>query len=167
MQTISFIVAAGENDVIGRAGVMLPWHLSADLARFKQLTLGRPIIMGRKTYDTIGRALPGRRNIIISRNPSLEAPGCEVVTSLEAALGTAAQDGDGAVFVIGGSQIFEAAMPRANRIYLTRVHAAPEGDAYFVYDIAVWHEISREDYPADDKNEYAYSFIELRRNLIH
>jgi dihydrofolate reductase len=167
MQTISLIVAAGENDVIGRSGSMLPWHLSADLAHFKQLTLGRPIIMGRKTYDTIGRALPGRRNIVISRNPGFDAPGCEVVTSLEAALGTAAQDGDGEVFVIGGSQIFEAAMPKATLIHLTRVHAAPEGDAYFVCDLPQWHETSREDHTADANNEYAYSFIELRRNLIH
>jgi dihydrofolate reductase len=164
---ISLVVAAAENDVIGRTGTMLPWNLPDDLAHFREITRGRPIIMGRKTYDSIGRPLPKRRNIVISRQAGLIIPGCEVVASLDEAIVAALEDGDGEIFVIGGGQIFEQALPHAARIYLTRVHAEVEGDAYFRYDPKVWQEESREHHPKDEHNDYAFTFINLSRNLLN
>jgi dihydrofolate reductase len=160
---IALVVAAAENDVIGKTGSLLPWNLPSDLAHFRQVTAGRPIIMGRKTYDTIGRALPGRRNIIITHQSDLTIPGCQVVDSLEAAMAAAKIDGPGQVFVIGGGQIFEQALPLAKKIYLTRVHATPAGDTKFSFDTTGWSEVYREDHPADEKNQYPYSFINLVR----
>jgi dihydrofolate reductase len=160
---ISLLVAAADNDVIGRQGVMLPWHQGADLARFKQLTMGHPVIMGRKTYATIGRALPGRHNIIVTRNQELKAEGCTVVNSLNTALDVAEKDGSDEVFVIGGANVFSQTLSRADKLYLTRVHAHPDGDAYFRYDAADWKELSRQTHPADEKNDYSYTFINLER----
>jgi dihydrofolate reductase len=160
--SVALLVAAAENDVIGSPGTMLPWHLGADLVRFKQLTMGHPIIMGRKTFDSIGRALPGRLNIVISRDQTLRPEGVTVVSSLEKALQLASSQDD-LVFVIGGGQIFEQALPLADIIYLTRVHAAPQGDVTFTYDPSQWHERSREDHPADQRNEHPYSFITLTK----
>lgn len=158
---VTLIVAVAEHGVIGQ-GNALPWHLPGDLQRFKALTLGKPIIMGRKTFDSIGRPLPGRSNIVISRQPELRLPGCVVVASLPAAL-TAAGTAD-EVMIIGGAEIYRQALPLAQRIYLTRVHAAIPGDAVFpALDAAQWRELVREDYSADERHAYAYSFVTLER----
>jgi dihydrofolate reductase len=158
---ISLIVAVADNGVIGKKGVMLPWHLSADLAHFKGVTMGHPIIMGSTTYKTIGRPLPGRKNIVITRDTSFNAEGCTVVHSIEEAF-SAAEDADEA-FVIGGGAIYEQTLPLATKLYITQVHAQPDGDVYFTYSKDAWREIHREDHVADEKNEYDYSFIELIR----
>jgi len=144
---------------------MMPaWNLGTDMARFRDITKGHPIIMGRKTYDSIGRRpLPGRLNIVISRHPDFTAPDCKIVTTLEAALKTARATGTDEAFVIGGGAIYAEALPLADQIYLTRVHAAPPGDTYFRFPAAGWREISHEDHPADDQNDYPYSFITLER----
>lgn len=132
MARVSLIVAMARNGVIGRDGG-LPWHLPEDLRHFKELTLGKPIIMGRLTHESIGRPLPGRTNIVISRNPAHDAPGCVVVTSLADAIKHAATlvGVDGEVMVIGGAQIYREALPRADRLYLTRVEVDAEGDTVF------------------------------------
>lgn len=158
---VSIIVAADDHGGIGRQG-QLPWRLPDDLKRFKALTLGKPIVMGRKTWESIGRALPGRRNLVISRQPGFLAPGAEVVESLEAALAAVGDVPE--VCVIGGAEIYRLALPAAERVHLTRVHATVDADARFAdLDPAQWEEISREDRPADDRHPYPYSFIELRR----
>lgn len=159
---ISLIVAVAENGVIGKKGMVLPWRLPADLAHFKKVTFGKPIIMGRATYETIGRPLPGRLNIIVSRDRAYPAEGCTVVSSLEAALDAA---GDAAeVFIIGGGQIFEQALPLAEKMYLTRVHAEPEGDVFFRYNQTEWEESGVEYHRADQNNEYSYSFSLLTKH---
>jgi dihydrofolate reductase len=140
---LSLIAAVAANGVIGSDNA-LPWRLPADLKRFKALTLGHPVIMGRKTHESIGRPLPGRRNIVVSRNAAYGAEGCEVATSLEAAL-AACQDDDGEVFVIGGAQLYAAALPLAQRLYLTEIHAGFAGDAHFpAFDRNAWRETARE-----------------------
>lgn len=163
---ISIIVAVASNNVIGKTGIKLPWHLPADLAHFKQITMGHPIIMGRKTYQTIGRPLPGRLNIIITRNLDFKAPGCTVATSLNQALEIAKQADAQEAFIIGGSQIFQQALQLTDKVYLTEVHGSPEGDVYFEFDREKWQEVAHEDHVADDKNQFDYSFVELIRNLI-
>lgn len=155
---ISVIVAVADNGVIGAQGMMMPWHLGADLARFKKLTLGHPIIMGRKTYETIGRPLPGRTNIVISRNIDYEANGCTVVDSIQAALEQAQAKDSSEVFVIGGATIFKAVMPLADRLYLTQVHGRPEGDVYFNYNPADWRQESSLEIAADRRNDYPTNF---------
>lgn len=167
MNEIALIVAAGENDVIGRDGTMPAWDLPDDMARFRKITKGRPIIMGRKTYDSIGRPLPQRRNIVISRQEDLMIQGCDTATSLEAAIIAAREDGPGEIYVIGGGQIYKQALNFAAKIYLTRVHAEPEGDAFFSLDPEVWREDWREEHPADARNDHAFTFINLSRNLLH
>ena len=153
---ISLIVAAAENGVIGRQGE-LPWRLSDDLRRFKVITMGKPIVMGRKTWESIGRPLPGRHNIVITRQPGYAAEGCDVVSSVDAAI-AASGDAD-EIMIIGGSEIYELFLQRAERIYLTRVHAAIEGDARFMLpDNADWRLVSDERHAADDRNEFDYSF---------
>lgn len=161
--TISLLVAVAENHVIGKHGALLPWRLSADLKHFKNLTMGHPIIMGRKTYETIGRPLPGRTNIVMTHDETFQAPGCRVVQSFEEALSLAGESNTHEVFVIGGSIIFDAIIDQADKLYLTEVHGKPEGDVLFTYTSSDWQEIAREDYPADDKNQYAYSFVTLVR----
>lgn len=158
--SISLIVAVADNGVIGKTGAMLPWRLSGDLARFKELTLGHPIIMGRTTYESIGRALPGRQNIVITRNEDFTADGCTIVHSLEEAI-RAAESQD--VFIIGGANIFAQALPLAEQIFLTRVHAQPEGDVVFKFDESAWSESEPENHTADEKNQYPYSFSLLKR----
>jgi len=157
---ISLIVAASMNNVIGAKGD-LPWRLSADLKRFKALTIGKPIVMGRKTYDSIGRPLPGRQNIVVTRNPGFMAEGCDVVPSVDAAV-EAAGDAE-EIMIIGGSHIYKAFLPRADRIYLTRVQAEVEGDAYLP-EIGNdhWKEMSVEEYDADESNDcdVVYSILE-------
>src|SRR5262245_37247505 len=148
--TVSFVVAVAENRVMG-ADNRLPWHLPADLKRFKALTLGKPIVMGRKTYDSIGRALPGRTNIVVSRQPGLALEGCIVVSSLAAALAAAGDAPE--IMVIGGGALFHEALPLAQRIYLTRVHAAVAGDILFPQlDPAEWREVFSEPHAADEQH---------------
>lgn len=163
----SMIVAMAENRVVG-INNKLPWYLPNDLKYFKQVTMGKPILMGRKTYESIGKPLPGRCNIVITRNESWSAEGVKVVHSLEQAfdLGESVCDIDGQseVMIIGGDQIYQTSLPDVDRIYLTKVHAEVEGDAYFPeVDWTQWREIGREDFEAEGPNPYDYSFIVLDR----
>ena len=156
---ISFIVAVTKNDVIGKDGG-IPWYLPADLSHFKQTTMGHPIIMGRKTHESIGRTLPGRYNVVITRQKNyLAADGCVIVNSIEEALNLPKVKADSEVFIIGGAEIYNQTMPLADRIYLTRVHTKVEGDKFFKFDESLWREISREEHKVDDKNKYSYDFI--------
>lgn len=159
---ISIIVAAAENNVIGGHNALL-WKLPADFTRMKDLTMGHSLIMGRKTHESIGRPLPGRRNIVITRQ-NVDYAGCEVVASLEDALAAVQNDASGEVFIFGGGEIYKQAMPKTDRIYMTRVHAEFEGDTYFPeIDPNEWKEIEREDHAADDENPYPFSFITYER----
>lgn len=161
---ISAIVALGENRVIGIDN-HLPWHLPADLKRFKTLTMGHPILMGRKTYDSIGRALPNRTNIVITHNRNFFAQDVIIVNSLQDAIDLGKQIDVNEIFIIGGAEIYKQALPYLDRIYLTVVHCQPKGNAYFPPLVELeWQEIEAITYPADDKNNYAYSFITLERN---
>jgi dihydrofolate reductase len=158
---ISLVVAAAENGVIGRGGA-LPWRLSDDLRRFKALTTGKPVVMGRKTFESIGRPLPGRRNIVMTRDDSYQAEGCDVVGSPEAALAAAREAPE--VMVIGGAEVYRQFLPLAGRIHLTRVHAAIEGDTFLpAIDPALWTEVSQTRHPADQRNDFDMSFIILER----
>jgi dihydrofolate reductase len=158
---ISLIVAAATNNVIGRDGG-LPWHLSEDLKRFKRLTTGKPVIMGRLTHEAIGKPLPGRRNIVISSRNDLDIEGCEVVATPEAALALTA--GAEEVVVIGGGRVYEQMFPLADRIYLTRVNAAPDGDTFFPeINIEEWQVIEQENRAANESMKYSFSFITLDR----
>ncbi|OGT69302.1 MAG: dihydrofolate reductase [Gammaproteobacteria bacterium RIFCSPHIGHO2_12_FULL_45_9] len=157
---ISAVVAMAENRVIG-CNNQLPWRLPADLRHFKLVTMGKPVIMGRKTYESIGRPLPGRVNIVVTRDSQRQVPGCIVVTSPQAALQVAEQ---AELCVIGGSELYRQLLPQVQRIYLTIVHHSFSGDAYFPeLNAADWHETERMDYQADAENPYAYSFIVLER----
>ncbi|HVV68614.1 MAG TPA: dihydrofolate reductase [Gammaproteobacteria bacterium] len=158
---ISLIVAMSSNHVIG-INNRLPWHLPADLKHFKELTWGKPIIMGRKTYESIGKPLPGRRNIIVSHNTQLKIADCEVVSSLEAAFALVATAPE--AMVIGGAQLFKAAAEYADRLYLTIIHATFEGDSFLPEEIAVdnplrWQLVEDVKHSADAKNPYAYNFL--------
>lgn len=158
---ISLIVAASTNNVIGVRGE-LPWRLSSDLKRFKTLTMGKPIVMGRLTHESIGCPLPGRQNIVITRQTDYEAGGCAVVPSIAAAI-EAAGDAE-EIMIIGGSHIYQKFLPLADRIYLTRVQADIEGDVFLPELIAEeWHEIAREQCAADDTNDYDVVFATLER----
>ena len=160
---LSAIVAVAENGVIGRKGG-LPWQLPAEMARFKQITMGHPIIMGRKTHESIGRALPGRYNVVITRDKDYRAEGCEVVGSLDEAIELAKKaEGSKEIFVIGGEQIYREAMPKLERIYLTKVHAKIDGDKFFYYDPKEWKQVSSEKHSADTKNQYDFEFTVLGR----
>ena len=158
---ISIIVAMDRNRLIG-SNNGLPWRLPADLKHFKATTLGKPIIMGRKTYESIGRPLPERQNIVVSRTAGFVAPGCTTVTSADAALEAAGSAAE--IIVIGGAQLYAQLLPRVRRIYLTQIDAAFDGDAWFPkLDEVQWHETAREDHAPDDRNPYAYSFVVLER----
>lgn len=158
---VSLIVATAENGVIGKQGTLLPWRLSADLIHFKSLTMGHPIIMGRKTYETFRKALPGRQNIIVTHDQNYVAPGCTIVDSLQAALDVAEPKHE--VFIIGGATIYEQALPLANKLYMTQVHAHVDGDVFFHYDAREWQQVTNEPHEADEKNEYPYSFTTFVR----
>lgn len=161
MALVSILVATDERGAIGRDGG-LPWHLPNDLRRFKALTMGKPVVMGRRTWASIGRPLPGRHNIVISRQPGFTAPGATVVGSLEAAFAAAGDVPE--VCIIGGAEVYRLALPRTGRIHLTRIHATVAADTYFpALEAAQWREAGREDHPADDRHAYAYSFVELQR----
>lgn len=158
---VSVIAAMGVNGVIGDDNG-LPWHLPADLKRFRAYTLGKPIVMGRKTHDSIARVLPGRENIVISRNPAYTAPGCTVLPSLAAARMHVAAATE--IMVIGGASLYREALPLASRIYLTEVHAEVPGDVFFpAWDRSQWREVSREEHPADAANPRSCSFVVLER----
>ncbi len=149
------------NGVIGRNNE-LPWHLPADLQHFKRTTMGKPILMGRKTWESIGRPLPGRTNIVITRDTAYRAEGCVVVNSIDAALEAAGEQDE--VMVIGGAEFYRQVLPRTDTIYLTRVHATISGDTRFPELSAdEWLEVERSDHAADDKNPHDYSFIRLER----
>ncbi len=159
--TLSCIVAVSENGVIGRKNG-LPWKLSADLRRFKQLTTGHAIIMGRKTFDSIGRPLPGRTSIVMTRDPGYESPGVVVVHSFDQAV--AACEDQQEAFVIGGAAVFREALPRTQRLYLTRVHGDVEGDVYFPEtDLAAWKLLRQERHSQDDKNDHPFTFCVYER----
>lgn len=158
----SIVVAVSTNGVIGHEGD-LPWHLPADLAHFKRVTLGHPIVMGRKTHEAIGRVLPGRTNIVITRNPGYESADCIVTDSLEKALEIAsAEDSD--VFIIGGAEIFRLSLPLVDTIYLTLVHAEVSGNVTLDLDLAEWIELDRVELEADAHNQFALSFLILTRH---
>jgi dihydrofolate reductase len=160
---ISAIAAMSENRVIGSDN-QLPWHLPADLRHFKTLTSGHPILMGRKTYESIGRPLPNRTNIIITRNRDFHAPQCVVVTSLEEAIASATGMQSDEIFIIGGAEVYQQLLPHIERIYLTIVHDTFEGDAFFpLLDPKEWKESGRELHEEDDENEYACSFVVMER----
>ena len=161
MTRIALIAAMAENGVIGREN-RLPWRLPADLRRFKSVTMGKPVIMGRKTYESIGKPLPGRSNIVVTRDPDYRAPGCQVVHSLEQALEAGA--GHPEVMVIGGAELYRQALGRAQRMYLTLVRAEVEGDTLFPdIEPQQWRELERESHRADEKNQYDYDFVILQR----
>ena len=158
---ISLIFAMDRTGVIGYEGD-LPWHLPDDLKRFKEITMGKPIIMGRKTYDSIGQSLPGRRNIVMTRNRNFQADGCEVVYSIGEAL-TAAIDFD-EVMVIGGAVVFEGFLPMASRMYVTLLEAEFDGDVYFPnIDWEEWLEVSRESLPVAEEQPFAYHYLIYER----
>ena len=160
---LSMIAAMGKNRIIGKDNDM-PWHLPADLQHFKKTTLGSPIIMGRKTYDSIGRPLPGRLNIILSRNTDLEIEGCSVVNSLDEAIALAQEETSDEVFITGGAHLYNKFLKEADRLYITLIDEEFEGDTYFPdYTQLKWLEVSREDHLSDKKNIYDYSFITLDR----
>ena len=165
------VVAAAQNGVIGINNT-LPWRISADLQHFKQVTIGHPIIMGRKTYDSIGKPLPGRTTIVVTRQSDWQAEGYEdlvkVAYSLEGAMELAeqiaAQMGVTEAMLVGGAQLYRQALERVSKVHLTRVHAEIEGDAWFPeLDGNIWAEVQCVRYKADEKNEYDYSFVELHR----
>jgi dihydrofolate reductase len=160
--SVEFVVAVSENDVIGR-GNAIPWRLRADLRHFKALTLGKPVLMGRKTYESIGKALPGRSNIVLSRSADFSPADATAVKTLEA--GCRAAGTGRPIMVIGGAEVYRQCLPLASRIHLTLVHAhITDGDALFPdWRGPGWHESSRERHEADGENEYGYSFMTLER----
>ena len=153
---ISAIVAVSENNVIGRDG-HLPWHLSLDLKRFKSITTGHSIVLGRKNYDDIGRPLPNRVNYVLSRNVNFDAPGCIVVRSLESAIEGAKSAGETECFIIGGAAVYREAMPLVDKVYLTRVLSNVEGDVFFP-EMEGFRMLSEERFESDEKNDYPTSF---------
>ncbi len=162
MTILSMIVATADNNIIGKDNEM-PWHLPADLAYFKKMTLGKPIVMGRKTYESIGRPLPGRRNIVISRDESYEASGVDTVTSVEQALALVDGSNGGEavkeIMVIGGGAIYAHCLPEADRLYVTHINAVITGDTQFPdYDDGSWRKVSSELRETDEKNVYQLDF---------
>lgn len=162
--SVIFVVAMAENRVIGKDNAM-PWHVRSDLKRFKALTWGKPMIMGRKTFQSIGKPLPGRESVVITADPDFHAEGAHVVHSTEAALERARQLAvvlrSDAVAVIGGGEIFRQMLSQAHRIHVTEIHARPEGDAFFPeLDPGQWMEESRARHEAGEKDDHAFSYIE-------
>jgi dihydrofolate reductase len=159
MQRLSIIAAMAENRVIG-VNNTLPWRLPADLKNFREVTTGHHVIMGRRTYESLGKPLPNRRNVVITANAHYSAPGCVTAASLDAALRIAGSDPE--VFIIGGASCYTQALPRADRLYLTLIHAQIPGDARFPpIEWGQWNEVSRVRHEADEKNPYPFSFLTL------
>jgi dihydrofolate reductase len=165
---IALVVAIAENGVIGRAGT-LPWRMPSDLKLFRRTTMGKPLIMGRKTFASLKKPLDGRDNIVLTRDMSFQPPtGVDCASNFDAALtiarGCAAKRGAHEIMVIGGAEVFRLALPSANRLYLTRIHGHPEGDAHFpLTDFAGWDEIAREPGVCSDKDEFPFTFTILQR----
>jgi dihydrofolate reductase len=160
---IALVAAVAANGVIGRDGV-LPWRLPADLRRFRELTLGHHVVMGRRTHASIGRALDGRVNLVLTSRPESVAPGCRPSRDLDEALAVARAAGESEVHVIGGAAVYAAALPRASRIYLTKIEATIDGDTRFPdLDPGEWREVAREERPADERNTYPLAFTVLER----
>jgi dihydrofolate reductase len=164
---IVLVAAIGENNVIGRDG-QLPWRLKSDLKNFRALTIGKPVIMGRKTYESIGRPLKDRTNIVLTRDFSVIVPGGVLATSLDAALNYARKDaakrGIDEIMVIGGSDVFSAMMPQADRLEITHVHAAPEGDAFFPpFDLKIWREVARSKHSAGPDDDADFTVVTYLR----
>lgn len=158
---ISLIAAMARNRIIGKDNTM-PWHLPADLAHFKRITMGKPVIMGRRTYESIGFPLPGRKNVVITRNPDYAPEGVVVVDSIDAALNEVRDAEE--VMIIGGGQLYREMLPRADRLYLTLIQADVEGDTEFPdYTQYAWREIDQEVYQADEKNAYDLEFVTLEK----
>ena len=158
---ITIMAAVAENNALGNNNQLI-WHLPADLKRFKKLTLGHHVIMGRKTFESLGKPLPHRITIIITRNPGYKATGCIVVNSLEEALQAAAADDN--PFILGGAEIYAQAMEIADHMDITHIHHSFDADAFFPpIDAKIWKEISREDHPANDRNPYPYSFVQYKK----
>lgn len=162
--TLSVVAALADNNVIGRDN-RLPWHMPADLKRFKELTLGHHVIMGRKTFDEIKKPLPGRINVVITRRVDFSPDGVAVARSIDEAIAKAEAAGDPEIFVIGGAEIFSQLLHRADRMHLTRVHAEPEGDTFFPEfdDVNEWELVDTEHFEADAKNPHPYSFLTYER----
>lgn len=159
-KTLTLIAAMGKNRAIGMAGRM-PWHLPAELQHFKKVTMGKTIVMGRKTWQAIGRPLPGRQNIVVSRNPDFHADGVDLAASLEDA---AAKSKSDEVMIIGGGQLYTLALPLARRMVLTLIDIEPEADTWFPeWDDQKWSQTSEEHFPVDENNKLAYRIIELKR----
>ncbi|MDH5633889.1 MAG: dihydrofolate reductase [Gammaproteobacteria bacterium] len=160
---ISIIAAIARNGVIGRDND-LPWHLPADLAFFKKTTNGHPIILGRKNYESIGRPLPNRTNIIVTRDTSYTADGCLVAHNLDDAISLACRNEQDEIFIIGGAQVYAQALPLVSRMYLTRVHTDAIGDVFFPdFDCNDWTETWRDNHQADDRNGFDFTFVKLER----
>lgn len=163
MTRLSLIAAMDENRLIG-ADNQLPWHLPADLALFKRITMGRPIVMGRKTFESIGRPLPGRRNIVITRDSSFRAPGCEISHGIEAALAGCGADDE--VMLIGGASLYQQTLALASCMYITRIHHRFSGDTWFPeFTADSWNIEEKQDFAADENNPYPFSFIKYVREL--
>ena len=158
---ISIVVAMASNRVIGLNNTM-PWHLSADLQNFKKITMGKPILMGRRTFESIGRPLPGRKNIIVSRNKDYKQQGCLVYNSIDEALENCRDEEE--IMIVGGACFYETMLPVADRIYLTQIHKHFEGDTFFPeFDSSLWREIERMDFNDDQNVAFDYSFITLEK----
>ena len=158
---ISIIVAFDENHLIGKDNA-LPWHLPADLKHFKSITMGHHMIMGRKTFESIGKPLPGRVSVVITRQKNLEFEGCITVHSFEEALEKIKSEDE--IFIIGGAEIFKYSLPLATDLYITQIHHKFDGDTYFPeIEASKWKEVSRSDHFADEKNNWDYSFIQYTR----
>ncbi|WP_190600360.1 dihydrofolate reductase [Candidatus Vesicomyidisocius sp. SY067_SCS001] len=159
---LSIIVAMDDNYLIGKDN-SLPWYLPADLAYFKKTTIGKTILMGRKTYESIGMSLPNRRNIIVSQNTKFKADNCEVVSSIDVALSLANNDNE--LMIVGGSSFYDQIIDKVDRLYITEVKGKFDGDAYFPeFDRTKFIELSRESHQPDEKNFYTYNFVVLQRN---
>jgi dihydrofolate reductase len=157
MTHLSLIVAMDENRLIGSDN-QLPWHLPADLAFFKRTTMGKPILMGRKTYQSIGRPLPGRRNVVITRDPDFKADGCDIAHSIDAALAICCDDDE--VMLIGGASLYEQILVRADSLYITHIQHSFKGDAWFPeLDTSRWKVAEKQDFAADVNNSYPFSFV--------
>jgi dihydrofolate reductase len=155
--SLSLIVARASNGVIGKDN-QLPWHLPADLKYFKAVTMGKPIVMGRKTFQSIGRPLPGRQNIVVTRNPDFDSNGITVVHSVEAAIAAANQVAE--IMLIGGTELYKLSLPLVDRIYLTEIHQDFDGDAHFPLLNSQWQEISREDHVSEAGLGYSFCVLE-------
>jgi dihydrofolate reductase len=165
--TLSIIAAVANNNVIGRDN-QLPWHMPADLKWFKTLTSGHHLLMGRRTYESVGKPLPGRITVVITRSAGYAPDGVAIARSLDEAISKAEAAGDPEIFIGGGAEIFNQVLHRANRMYLTRIHTEPEGDTFFPEfdDVNEWHLVDSEHHEADERNPHPYSFLTYERSDV-